>query len=314
MAGDQIYSDATAGLFDPKVKDERFRVPHERRGESRGSKAVIQRLDLDVHMMADDHEFQDNWAPNDPTISKEDFNRARLAYCLYERASAREQDRLWYKMSHKGLPFFLGDTRTERDPRTAEDWKTARIMGTKQFGKLCGWLTSPRYRNTPKFVMTAAALLPRRLEVSQSEYGLSSDAWDGFPRSRDDFLKFICDHEVKGLVFLSGDEHISSITTARVVCEESGRTCVFHSIHSSGLFSPYAFANGLAKDFMECDSFKLQTATSRCYRVLTETRFFPGDGFALLSAKKENSTWDLDVRFNRDGQAGRDQGESFRLL
>lgn len=31
-------------------------------------------------------------------------------------ANAREQNRSWHKMSHKGLPFFLADTRTERDP------------------------------------------------------------------------------------------------------------------------------------------------------------------------------------------------------
>jgi phosphodiesterase/alkaline phosphatase D-like protein len=66
LAGDQIYADATAGLFDPKVLDERYRIPQERRGESRGAKAVMQRLDLDVHMMIDDHEIKDNWAPNDP--------------------------------------------------------------------------------------------------------------------------------------------------------------------------------------------------------------------------------------------------------
>ncbi|SDJ06172.1 Choline dehydrogenase [Bradyrhizobium sp. Rc2d] len=314
MAGDQIYSDATAGLFDPKVKDERYRIPHERRGESRGSKAVMQRLDLDVHMMADDHEFQDNWAPNDPTISNEDFKRAKLAYCLYERASAGEQDRLWYKMSHKGLPFFLGDTRTERDPRTAQDWRVARIMGSRQFSRLRGWIASPRYRNIPKFVMTAAALLPRRLAMSQSEYGLSSDAWDGFPRSRNELLKFICDQEVKGLVFLSGDEHISSITMASVVCEDTGRRCVFHSIHSSGLFSPYAFANGSSNDFIECDSFAFDVDSSSRYRVEVKTSFFPGDGFALLSAKKDDSGWDLDVRFNREGRVGQERGANLRLI
>lgn len=314
MAGDQIYSDATAGLFDPKVKDERYRIPHERRGESRGSKAVMQRLDLDVHMMADDHEFQDNWAPNDPTISNEDFKRAKLAYCLYERASAGEQDRLWYKMSHKGLPFFLADTRTERDPRTAQDWRTARIMGSRQFGRLRGWIASPRYRNRPKFVMTAAALLPRRLAMSQSEYGLSSDAWDGFPRSRNELLKFICDLEVEGLVFLSGDEHISSITMARVVCEDTGRKCVFHSIHSSGLFSPYTFANGSAKDFIEADSFAFSAGSASRYCIDVETRFFPGDGFALLSVQKDRSGWDLDVRFNREARAGHEQGANLRLI
>src|SRR5882724_446504 len=138
LAGDQIYSDATAGLFDPKVQDERYRIPHERRGESRGAKAVMQRLDLDVHMMLDDHEIQDNWAPNDPDpkqphSGRTALQRGKAAYFLYERASRNVQANLWHKITHKGLPFFLADARTEREARTAASWRNAKIMQTKQF-------------------------------------------------------------------------------------------------------------------------------------------------------------------------------------
>ena len=199
LAGDQIYTDATAGLFDPKVKDERYRVPHERRTESRGSRAVMQRLDLHVHMMADDHEIRDNWAPNDPRLSVEELKRAKLAYFLYERASPSEQAHLWYTLYHSGLPFFLADTRTEREARTAINWRAARIMSTKQYDRLVRWLVTPRYLNKPKFVMTASALLPRRLAMAHSDVALSSDSWDGYPLSRNELLKFICDGEVKVL-------------------------------------------------------------------------------------------------------------------
>ena len=262
LAGDQIYTDATAGLFDPKVKDERYRIPHERRGESRGSRAVMQRLDLDVHMMADDHEIRDNWAPNDPQLSVEELKRAKLAYFLYERALPYEHAHLWYKLYHRGLPFFLADTRTEREARTATNWRTARIMGARQCDRLQRWLVAPRYRNKPKFVMTASALLPRRLAMANSDVALTSDSWDGYPLSRNALLKFICDGEINGVVFLSGDEHVSSVTTAKVYCKETDKCCMFHSIHSSGLFSPYSFANGSSNDFIEDDLFEFAAKSS----------------------------------------------------
>jgi cholesterol oxidase len=317
LAGDQIYTDATAGLFDLKVQDERYRIPHERRGESRASKAVLQRLDLDVQMMPDDHEIRDNWAPNDPEPSREDLKRAKLAYFLYERASLKAHAHIWHKINHKGLPFFLADARTEREARTADNWPTAKIMRPRQFNKLCRWLVSPRYQSKPKFVMTASALLSRRLAMNQPACALAADAWDGYPLSRAELLKFACDSEVKGLVFLSGDEHVSSVTTARIFCDDTGKSCVFHSIHSSGLFSPYAFANGASNDFIDFDLFELplrsQNSSAPKYRCEVMTQFFPGDGFALLSAETTDTNWTLDVEFH--GKAGlKPGGAVLRLI
>ena len=90
LAGDQIYTDATAGLFDPKVLDEKFRMPHERRGQSLGANRVLQDLGLRVEAMLDDHEISDNWAPNDPDLDAKEMGestlvRGRRAYFRYER-------------------------------------------------------------------------------------------------------------------------------------------------------------------------------------------------------------------------------------
>jgi choline dehydrogenase-like flavoprotein len=317
LAGDQIYADATAGLFDPKVQDERYRIPHERRGESRGSKAVVQRLDLDVQMMLDDHEIQDNWAPNDPEPNREGLKRAKLAYFLYERASPKAYAHLWHKLNHRGLPFFLADARTEREARTARNWRTAKIMKPRQFRELCRWLADPRYAETPKFVMTASALLPRRLTMNQPASALCADAWDGYPLSRASLLKVICDRDIKGVVFLSGDEHLSSVTTVRVRCNDTGKECILHSVHSSGLFSPYPFANGSPDDFIEDDTFDLfptPNSQSRQYQCEAKTQFFPGDGFALLSAYRDSASWRLDVKFHNKDQLKPDGEVDLRLM
>ncbi len=307
LAGDQIYSDATAGLFDPKVLDERFRIPHERRGGSRGAKAVMQRLDLDVQMMLDDHEIQDNWAPNDPDMEgtltgKTALELGRSAYFLYERCSPKPKANIWHKLNHRGLPFFLADARTEREGRSAAAWRQSKIMHARQFGKLCSWLLAPKHEGLPKFVMTASAVLPRRLIMKQQpSCALRSDAWDGYPRSLLSLLKFICDHEIKGLVFLSGDEHLSSLVRARVTCLDTARQCTLHSIHSSSLFAPYPFANGVPGDFITSDSFdfsfQLSTGRLHRYRCEAETKFFPGDGFAVLSAQRNAPDWLLRIKF-----------------
>ncbi len=300
LAGDQIYADATAGLFDPKLENALYRMSQERRGESRGAKAVLQRLGTNVEMMLDDHEIRDNWAPNDPGAAKI-LRRGRAAYWLYERASPEALPILWHKVLHRGLPFFLADARTQREARTAADWRNRAIMQRDQFRKLCKWLAVGRFAATPKFVMTASALLPRRLTVDQQPASaLASDAWEGYPLSLHSILRFLCDNQIKGLVFLSGDEHVSSVTEARVTCPETGAVCTLHSIHSSGLFAPYPFANGSPDDFIANDRFAFNSSGGpggvREYRCEVETKFYPGDGFAVATAHN-TSGWFLDVEF-----------------
>jgi len=65
-------------------------------------------------------------------------------------------------------------------------------------------------------------------------------------------------NQTKGLVFLSGDEHIGSVTKARVTRLDTGTSCTLHSVRSSGLFSPYPFANGSPDDFIANDRFEFK--------------------------------------------------------
>jgi hypothetical protein len=307
LAGDQIYADATAGLFDPKILYERYRIPYERRGQSRGSKAVMQRRNLDVQMMPDDHEIRDNWAPNDPGEKPgrrgSEIDSGRAAYFLYQRAPEKVPNDVWHRRVHMGLPFFLGDARTERDGRTALNWSTARIMQPKQFRALRKWLVARGHDDRPKFVLTASALLPRHLAVTEHPAcALQSDAWDGYPFSLHAVLKFACDNEIKRLVFLSGDEHLSNLVIAQVRCKETGKKCTLHSIHSSALYAPYPFANGVPDDFKAEDSFTFPKLGRQANRYCCEvsTRFFPGDGFALLTAQRGETGWELDVKFQKN--------------
>jgi cholesterol oxidase len=306
LCGDQVYTDATAGLFDPKVSDQKFRIPHERRWQSRGARAVTQRLNLAVQTMLDDHEIRDNWAPNDPDpempgSGKTLMELGRSAYFRYERGLQKEPPHVWHTIEHNGLPFFLGDTRTERDARTVLDWREKRIMRRKQYTALCDWLKTDAYKDVPKFVLTPAALLPRRLQVAdEPARALHSEAWEGYPASMHELLKFICDNEIKGVVFLSGDDHLSNLVTATVSRGDGERRCTLHSVHSSALYAPYPVANGVPEDFKGDENFCFpdpDASQERSYCCEVRTHFARGDGFAVLTARSDRLGWHLDVDF-----------------
>jgi hypothetical protein len=328
LAGDQVYVDATAGLFDPKVADGRFRIPYERRAQSRGVQAVMQRLGLTVEMLLDDHEIQDNWAPNDPQDSgtsndpqdsgtsndpqdsgtsndpqgKKRYTAIKLgkeAYFKYERALQRAPAKVWHHFYHKGFPFFIGDTRTERRGRNALNWRCAEIMSPEQFSELCDWLAACKHTLLPKFVLTSSALLPRRVMVKEyAASALYSEGWEGYPFSLYSLLKFACDNEIKGLIFMSGDDHLSNVVTAKITCCDDNRQCTLHSIHSSALYAPYPFANETPDNFLAHETFRFcdpKNAESK-YTCEVAARFFPGDGFAVVSASNSEH-WDASVRF-----------------
>jgi len=320
LAGDQIYTDATAGLFDPKILDEKFRIPHERRGQSRGAISVLQHLGLRVETMLDDHEISDNWAPNDPDPDAEmglsNLARGRRAYFRYERGiSNSDTIPTWRSFVHNGFSFFLSDTRTQREGRTARSWHRARIMGKGQFEALCRWMTA-QPSDRPKFVLTPSLLLPRLLSISEDPgRSLHSDVWDGHPRSMNALLKFVCDNAISNLVFLSGDEHLG-MTAEITLTSPSGNTVTFHSVHSAALYSPFPFANGVPADFKQRDGFVFQEAEwdPKPYHCAVTASFHPGDGFTILNARKGPGGWELDVRFhNASGEVKHDGLRSFVL-
>jgi hypothetical protein len=298
LAGDQVYVDATAGLFDPKSKNDVFRAPYERRGQSRGVSATMQRLDLRVETMLDDHEIRDNWEPGDLESL---LAEGREQYFRYQRTASHPNTnrRAWRLFRHRGVRFFLGDTRTEREHRTALDWHARQIMGDRQRRVLYDWLLSPENASVPKFLLTPAAFLPRQLNVARDPIAaIHSDAWDGYPRAQHELLQFAFDNDVRGLVFLSGDQHISSFTTATVTCEDSDRSCVLHSIHSSGLYAPYPFANGTPNDYPHHEIFAFPHCKNGPYSCEVTTRFTDKrDGFALVTVRPDGNAWQLKTTF-----------------
>lgn len=253
---------------------------------------------------------------NDAEMKPKDaLYKAKKYFRLYQRGDTNyEEDQLvWRPIEHRGLNFFLGDTRTERELRTATDWQQKHIMGSDQRMALCEWLESNRDKG-PKFVLTSSTLLPRRLDVSADPFrGLQADGWDGYPRTFCWLLGHICEKQIDGVVFLSGDAHIPFFTKA-TISDEDGKSCVIHSIHSSAFYAPYPFANSHRDDFAgdetfhftdedqsacETDSESSRAKPPKSYKCEVRTWFpDPTNGFAIVTATNEDSGWDLSVEFH----------------
>lgn len=312
LVGDQIYVDATAGMFDPLAKSDRFELPHERLLRMKPLRHILRRIP--AYMMLDDHEIEDNWEPargeggDDPNLAD-----GRHYYLKYQRmagpvpisAEGDSREPLWYPFEVDRIPFFMADTRTERMPRTVRTIESACIMRPTQFGALLKWLDAYKKSNVPKFVASPACFLPRHARAKQNDCmasALRSDAWDGYPGSFHPLLAYIAEHEIRNVVFLSGDEHISFVTCAAITAKGSGKSTCIASVHSSALYAPYPFANAIENYLVGKECFGFEVGGDKYSCEVTSTTFAPaGDGFTLLSARKDKKDqWKVTCRFSRE--------------
>jgi PhoD-like phosphatase len=296
-AGDQVYVDATAGYFDPSTRNGRYIRPFLLHRQTRGGAAVQRHLPPTVRSLIDDHELADNWALGDaapPDLGSQAPGLQALglqAYWEFQRLQPLRGHAVldtprWLQELHGGLPFFLADTRTEREPRTASNFTRQHIMRSQQWQALLQWLLLPAHQQSPKFVASPSIVLPRRLAVQHhAAAALHSDSWEAYPRSLHALLLFISQHQVQQVVFVSGDEHLSCLARADLVCRRTGRRTTVHSVHASAMYAPYPFANARVADFAGDESFELlddegQASGVDCH---VHTQFAPpGDGFAVL--------------------------------
>lgn len=308
LVGDQVYADASAGLMDPTRRDERYDQPNQKALRARGMRRLLR--SMTVQMLLDDHEIADNWEPEPAAVEKMRpidalHNRRQwgfgfAAFRKYQRLDTRSGlpmfgDNADLAFQHGGFPFYLVDTRSGRSPRgsrVAADQQC--IMSEARQRTLEQWLLSQG--DAVKFVASPSLLLPRRLQTREDAASGAdhSDAWDGFPASLHRLLRFIANHGIHNTVFLSGDEHHSLVT--EVMLGEPGAAQVkLISVHSSGLYAPFPFANGRPSELMLDEVFDANRL-----RVSVKTHLAPvGDGFAVLHTDGQL----LHIAFSRNGAA-----------
>ncbi|MEN9866247.1 MAG: hypothetical protein RL748_1837, partial [Pseudomonadota bacterium] len=198
LLGDQIYSDATAGLLDPSRADARYLRPHEDWLRMPPLREVMRKIP--VYCMLDDHEIIDNWSPLRAHAKSWHMTQGRKYYRQFQPRVSNplplqqgSQD-LWCAFLHKGIPFFMCDTRTERMERKAGNAQHASIMEKRQMRALKHWLIRNCDPTQPKIISSASILLPRH--VASASDSLHQDGWEGFPASLYEILAFIGENQI----------------------------------------------------------------------------------------------------------------------
>ena len=106
---------------------------------------------------------------------------------------------------------------------------------------------------------------------------------------------------IHNVVLLSGDEHLSC--HARITLRDTqGHQVLVHSIHSSALYAPYPFANGVAALLADEETFQFDApavASGVRFSCQVHTEFAPpGDGFTTLKVTQDNGDWWLRLRYH----------------
>ncbi len=314
FVGDQIYADASAGLFDPSVRRGRFELPYQMWLRFPYVRSVLRRIP--TYMLPDDHEVTDNWEPLPNDAKNTALKEAGIeGYEKYQRGIAVAPH---FHFEKDGCEFWMLNTRSQREQRAAVNAAAAKIIDEPALAELATRLGSRGPDAPPLFVVTPSMLLPRHRRAAQwdaVESCLHSDGWDGYPSSLFRMLKHAVDTEVRNVVFLSGDEHLPCYARIAVTDTVNNRASVLYSIHTAAAYAPFPFANGFKAQQLDhetlffnfgansveyqSDKVAAEPITANYqYRCMIETTYPPpGDAMTKIRVRKSNAHWSLRAEF-----------------
>ena len=306
LTGDQVYTDATAGILDPSIRDGRYVLPYNRWLQAHAVRTALRQVPS--YMLLDDHEIENDW---EELNNAEPYDVAIEAYEKYQRHTTTGSTELYFDFVVDTFRFFMLDTRTRRAVRDLTNTNTADILDgqdlldpTRQFDDLDTWIQTSPY-DRPKFIVSPAMLLPRHREATRWDHrasALHSDGWDGYPASLNKLLVLAAKSPTEHVIFLSGDEHVGCIATITVRYKEAGNDYekTMYSIHTPGLFTPYTFANSGEADWTPDANRKITVGGDDYEYTVTYTPF-PGEGFAYIDLVDVANVWHLTCQF-ADGE------------
>lgn len=293
LAGDQVYVDETAGLFTQpggSAIDRAYEVNHRLEAYRRVTRS------LPTYPMLDDHEVRDNWEPP-PAAEAIDAYRQRQ----HKLVNSAAHGPFSYRAQPAGLPMLVLDTRSARDRRglrIAPDTTPlhdARIVQSADAAQLQQLLSNEAHARDPKFVVSPVAVFPlhRATVFGQAAERIALDDWGGFPRSQLQLLQQVRDGNVRHVVLLAGDRHLSSVSSLWLA-RPDGSDVEIISIVSSGLYAPWPFANARPDEFWLDGPFT--TVDGAISGHMQTPLVGGGDGYALVSVTRgDDAVWTIDV-------------------
>ncbi len=241
MIGDQIYADLWKynGLKDHiAISKDDFDEVYRHTWSNKYMRSLLK--NLPVFMILDDHEVDNDWhwkdtsreegaigwftttrrwilrhLPEEINLSLERTHNALQSYWEHQGIHGPEllipgtvkRNRVQlepgepfsfaYTFTYGNAAFFVMDTRSKRMRRFSK----GEVLGIEQLLKFKAWLGKVKDTYPIKFVVSSSAFLHFLL----GDYAL--DRWSGFPRERDRILRYIQEHEIEGVHFLTGDLH-----------------------------------------------------------------------------------------------------------
>lgn len=302
LAGDQVYVDESAGLFDLAGADA---VDRAYEGLQRLPAWRQLTRSLPTHPLLDDHEVADDWEPGQ--LDPADEARALQAYVDHQHklVAPGTVGPFHHRPVAAGLPMIAFDTRSTRQRRTLRPHPQGQLLADAtiadptQLAALLAELAAlpPEW---PKFLLSSVALLPlpRAAAFGHAAERIGIDDWSGFPRSQMALLQAVVQTPLRNLVLLAGDRHHASVSSLWL--EGPHGPVELISIVSSGLYAPWPFAT--TRD----DSLQLGGAVVLQHDGITLTGeivtplFCASEGFALVQVERDaGGIWTLDVRLDQ---------------
>ncbi len=283
LIGDQIYADATAGLMDPAALYDRYTERYECVLENPVIAKTLKQLPVhftvDDHEITDNFagatpEHPDNLAfgldarlqqrlraLRSGDVLQEQFEFARgtavgflgsgrnvRPFAHEVAASARTHPSpLWYALDHHSetnCPMFIMDARSERttDPVTA----VRRMLSDTQMRALKDWLRDAHTHtpDRPKFIVCGSVIVPVLREYHQHEaLWAREDGFAGFPEETAELFEFIAEQQLRGIVFMGGDLHLSAVADIELRSADGAVAARVTQIVASELYAPLPFTN-----------------------------------------------------------------------
>ncbi len=313
LLGDQVYMDATAGVFDPVYNA--MQNAQDRAAELDRIYALTWRMPefrqlaarLPLLALLDDHEVRNDWQGPQSDELQQLENKYRLdAYDRHQwkLQSALPGTALGGGTSRNivrypaGAPFFLLDTRAKRDPRLADPRQRRRILGKGVMDALKAELVALP-KSVLKFIVSPVPLLPaERFAPSEAASRMRSDTWAAFEPCLAELLLHIRDAQVQHVVFLSGDSHLSSVTEFHFNQGKTGRAPnKVVSVVSSGLYIPWPFANQYEDEVLLSGTAQFKSDTGDvCSGAVRKLGLMRAQGYAVVGLQPRSDGPRLTVR------------------
>ena len=188
MLGDNVYCDGAETLSE-------FRDKYRDTFASREYKAL--RASTAMIATWDDHDVDNNWHAENVGAAK--LRNARQAFIEHLAPQLLAPDQLWRSVRMGAVELFFLDCRSERKPSVDRYISPAQME----------WLKAGLLSSTAMFKIIVNPVPITDMPLS---WGPASFLrWEGYATQRKEILKHIDDNEIPGLLWLSGDFHLSFV-------------------------------------------------------------------------------------------------------